>query len=173
MKTDTIHVRLSPIQGLGVLAAKDFSKDEWILEIDDSREVTPERPLRENQGEYHHHRDYLADGKVVYMQWPERHINHSCDPNAYVKVVAETRHVFARREISADQEITYDYCIDSGGDEIWQCNCGSSRCRKTIHSDFFHLPVEYQIEYLPLLSDWFIEENREKVEELKRLVRLQ
>ena len=35
-----------------------------------------------------------------------------------------------------------------------------------IHSDFFHLPVEPQIEYLPLLDDWYVRENLEKAQDL-------
>ena len=33
---------------------------------------------------------------------------------------------------------------------------------------FFELPVELQLEYLPLLNPWFIDEHREKVDALKR-----
>ncbi|MHC5034292.1 MAG: SET domain-containing protein-lysine N-methyltransferase, partial [Planctomycetota bacterium] len=85
---------------------------------------------------------------------PERYINHSCDPNSFVRAVLGTRYVFARRDIAAGEEITYDYCVDGEGDTVWTCNCGSDRCRHTIHSDFFHLPLDLQLEYLPLLSAW-------------------
>jgi hypothetical protein len=100
------------------------------------------------------------------MQFPERHINHSCDPNTFVRTMLGVRYVFAVRPIAIEEEITYDYCINGFGDTLWECNCGSSRCRRTIHSDFFHLPYEIQVEYLPLLDDWYIEEYKEKVQEL-------
>jgi hypothetical protein len=78
--------------------------------------------------------------------------------------------VFALYDIAADEEITYDYCINSGGNTVWTCNCGSARCRQTIHSDFFHLPLALQLEYLPLLDEWFVNERRYEIEGLLRWV---
>jgi SET domain-containing protein len=161
-----VSVKPSPIEGQGVFAAVDFRKGERILAIDDSRVVTEDAPLRE--GEDPRHCDYLAAGRVVLMQPPERHINHSCDPNAYVRTIDGVRYVLALRDIAMGEEITYDYCINSGGDTVWRCNCGSERCRRMIHSDFFHLPRALQLEYLPLLDGWFVEEHREHVERLQR-----
>ena len=161
-----IIVQESSINGMGVFALENIAKGEIILAIDDSRVLTPELPLDESKGEFEYHCDYLADGKVVLMQFPERHINHSCDPNTFVKTILGVRYVFALRPIAAGEEVTYDYCINGFGDTLWQCNCGSSRCRKTIHSDFFHLPSDLQVEYLPLLDDWYIEEYKDKVQSL-------
>jgi hypothetical protein len=144
----------------------DISKGELVLAIDDSRVVTPEFPLDASEGEFDCHCDYLAGGKVVLMPFSERHIHHSCDPNTFVKTMLEVRYVFALRPIAVRQEVTYDYCINSAGDTLWECSCRSLRCRKIIHSDFFHLPYDLQVEYLPLLDDWYIEEYKEKVLEL-------
>lgn len=162
-----VYIDRSPIHGKGVFAAVDINQGERILQIDDSRVVTKNNPLREEEGEYEYHCDYLAGGKIVLMQPPERYINHSCDPNVFVKTVNGVRYVYALRDISVREEITFDYCINGYGDTVWHCNCGSPRCRKMIHSDFFHLPREIQLEYLPLLDQWFIEENKKKVEEVK------
>ena len=165
-----VHLGESSIEGTGVFASVAIQKGEAVLRIDDSRVVDAANPLRPELGEYQRHCDYLADGQVVHMRLPERHINHCCDPNTFVRTINGARYVFALRDIGAGEEITFDYCINSGGDTIWQCNCGSPRCLKTIHSDFFHLPLERQIEYLPLLEDWYIAENREKVEALLRTI---
>ena len=161
-----VTVNESVISGLGMFSLESIPSGKMILAIDDSRIVTPEFPLVEGQGEREYHCDYLADGKVVLMQFPERHINHSCDPNTFVKTIFGVRYVLALRSIPAGAGITYDYCINGFGDTLWQCNCRSPRCRKTIHSDFFHLPYELQVEYLPLLDDWYVEEYRGKVQEL-------
>ena len=155
-----------------MFAARDFKEGERILERDDSRVVTPGDPLREDRGEYERHCDYLSGGKVILAGWPERHTNHSCDPNAYNKTVNGIRYFLARRNIAAGDEMTQDYCINSGGDTVWECNCGSCRCRKTIHSDFFHLPIELQMEYLPLLDGRYVQENLEKTEDLERKAQL-
>ena len=157
----------SRIHGLGVFAARDFDAGEIILAIDDSRVVDAEDPLRPELGEYSHHCDYLAGGRTVLMRSPERHINSCCNPNSYVKTIKGLRHVVARRTIKSCEEITYDYIIDCHGGEVWQCNCGDARCRGTIVSSFFELPVEWQLEYLPLLNPWFIEEHREKIDALR------
>ena len=156
----------SPINGTGVFAAVDIPPGAPILKIDDSRVVTAANPLHPEAGEYERHCDYLAASKVVLMQLPERHINHSCDPNSFVRTLNGDRYVLALRALRAGEEITYDYCINGFGDTLWECQCGSARCRKLIHSDFFHLPHALQVEYLPLLDNWYVEEFWEKVERL-------
>jgi len=161
-----LRVLSSPINGLGVFTGRPFRKGEALLAIDDSRIVDEEHPL--SPGDDPRHCDYLAQKKVVLMQVPERHINHSCDPNSYVKTANGSRLVLALRDIPAGEEVTYDYCINSDGETVWTCHCGATRCRQQIHSDYFHLPVELQREYLPLLDDWFREE---KAVRLKRLAR--
>jgi hypothetical protein len=159
-----VRVRHSSIDGLGAFAGQSFASGQAILKIDDSRIVDDAHPL--SPGEDSRHCDYLAEGKVVLMQPPERHINHSCDPNSYVKTISGQRHVIARRDIPEGEEVTYDYCINGGGTTVWFCNCGADCCRREIHSDFFHLPIDLQLEYLPLLDNWF---RKEKAVELKQL----
>jgi SET domain-containing protein len=163
---DRVIFRPSPIHGLGIFAARDFKAGERILRRDDSRLVTSEDPLRE--GELESHCDWIADGRVVYVQEPERYTNHSCDPNVYVEVVGEDRYFTARREIGVGEEITEDYTIDMVGGTPWDCNCGAARCRGTVQGEFFRQPKEIQIEYLPYLSPWFRERSRKEVEGLER-----
>ncbi len=158
----------SPIHGTGVFAARALAPGETVLIIDDSRVVDAAHPLRPELGEFDYHCDYLAGGKVVLMPSPERHINHSCDPNSYVKTRLGLRHVLARRPIAAGDEITSDYLINCHGGTVWQCRCGAARCRRTIVSSFFDLPLDLQLEYLPLLDDWFVEEHAARVENLGR-----
>jgi uncharacterized protein len=162
-----VIVKNSKIHGLGVFAARDFFAGEIVLPIDDSRIVDEAHPLRADLGEYEYHCDYLAGGTVVLMKSPERHVNSGCDPSAFVKTIDRKRYVVARRNIRAGEEITCDYIIDCHGGIVWQCSCGSPKCRGTIVSSFFELPVELQLEYLPLLNPWFVEEHREKIERLK------
>lgn len=161
-----LEVRPSPIEGFGVFAVRAFSAGDVLLEIDDSRVVDAAHPLA--AGDDPRHCDYLARGRVVLMQYPERHINHCCDPNVYVRTAGGGRLVIALRHIGAGCEIAYDYCINGYGDTVWTCQCGAARCRRTIHSDFFHLPAALQREYLPLLDGWFRMERRDEVEELER-----
>jgi SET domain-containing protein len=52
-------------------------------------------------------------------------------PNSYCKVVAieQTKRIciFAKRDLAADEEITYDYKFATEKDKI-ECHCGSARC---------------------------------------------
>jgi SET domain-containing protein len=54
-------------------------------------------------------------------------INHSCDPNAFIRVVsAEKVAIFARRDIQPGEELTIDY-RDPYHPEV--CHCGAPNCR--------------------------------------------
>ena len=111
--THGVVIAISGSEGLGVFAVRPFSAREVILTIDDSRVVDDDAPLR--AGEEGRHCDYLEAGRVVLMQLPERHINHSWNPNTYVKTMNGERLVIARREIAAGEEIT---CINGAGDTV-------------------------------------------------------
>lgn len=165
---ENVVVKASPIHGLGSFARRNILQGERIFATDESRVVTPENPLDPDKGEFDHNCDRLAGGKVVLLSFPGGHVNHCRNPNAYVKYVDGVRGTYARKDIPAGEEITHDYCINSSGDTTWQCVCGSARCRKTIHSDFFHLPLELQLEYLPLLTGWYVAEHHTKVNALRR-----
>jgi len=161
-----VAVRSSPIEGVGVFAARAFTRGEVVLAIDDSHIVDSRNPIP--PGEDERHCDYLQGGKTILMQIPERYINHCCDPNVYVQTVNGIRLVLALKPIATGEEIAYDYCVNGYGDVVWNCNCGASRCRRIIHSDFFHLPLELQREYLPLLDDWFRRERASEIEKLEK-----
>ena len=159
-------MQASRIHGRGVFARREFHRGELVLPIDDSRVVTASDPLDSSKGELEHHQDYLGDHDVL-MQEPERYINHCCEPSALVKTYDGGRYVVVYRDLSAGEEITYDYCINSYGDFEWECRCGHPRCRGRHNTDFFRLPDEKLIEYLPLLDDWFVEWKRETIETLR------
>lgn len=163
-----VRVGPSSIHGVGVFALRDFERGETVHVLDDSRVVDDARPLRPELGEYAFHCDYLAHGLVVLMPAPERHINSACDPNTYVETRDGVRRVVALRPIPAGEEITYDYLINCHGGDVWECRCGSSRCRGTIPSSFFDLPRDEQLGLHPLLDRWFVAEHRERIDALLR-----
>jgi hypothetical protein len=107
------------------------------------------------------------DGKIVIMQELERCINHSCDPNSYIKTINSVRKLLAIKDIAEGEEITYDCTINGDNEGTFPCNCGTKRCRKIYIGNLFKLPVELQIEYLPYLEDWFIQQYKEKIDVLK------
>lgn len=165
-----VYIAESSIHGTGVFSSAHFTPGEIILEIDDSRLVTDADPLDTAKDEFEYHCDYLANGKVVLMQAPERFVNHCCEPNTFIRTISGDRYVVALREIHPGDEITYDYCINGDGDTAWDCTCGSPECRKRHFSGFFHLPVDVQARYLALLDDWFVAEHQAEVKSLKRQI---
>jgi hypothetical protein len=159
-----VHTAESAVQGTGAFATIAFETGAHILTIDDSRIVDDAHPLRPELDENEWHCDYLADGRVVLMQPPERYINHSCDPNTYVKTIDGLRVVIARRPILPGEEITCDYAVNGEGGVPWDCHCGAPRCRGTeTWADYFTLPRHIQIEYRPLLDDWFVAQYRDRI----------
>lgn len=153
--TDTTQVKASPIEGLGIFARRQIKAGESIRALQYEREVTPEAPLRPEAGERPEHCTY-TDGRTFLVAFPDRHMNHSCDPSAYY-VYGKNGEVVsrARRDILAGEEITVDYLINNPGGNSWPCQCGSGRCRGETGVSYFTLPREIQQEYLPLLAPWF------------------
>ena len=94
---------------------------------------------------------YVVDGE--HMGGPTRFINHSCEPNCRQYTVSYNKYdirvydiaFFARRDIQAGEELTFDYLDkddeEEKEDEIEdlenedgvkpiQCRCGAKKCRK-------------------------------------------
>jgi hypothetical protein len=162
---NNVTIKKSPIEGIGVYVNKNFSVGDTILVIDDTHIVSDETKLTPQQHEYDC--DYLSNGTVILMQEPERLINHSCNPNTYVKTINGLRHVLAMKDIKKDEEITCDYAINGSNDGTFKCNCGSKNCRKIYQGNFFKLPRDLQLKYLPYLDDWFIKEHQQEINLIK------
>jgi hypothetical protein len=156
-----VYVKSSPIHGLGLFARRTFATGETIL-VREERPVTPERPLDPDKGEFEYHCDWLEGGRQVYLGYPSRHVNHSCDANAFVAERDGLHHVVALRPIRPNEEITHHYGVNLWDGEAWECTCGSERCLGTVPGDFFSLPLDVQVELSPLLMPWFIAEHRDE-----------
>ena len=157
-----VEIKPSSIEGLGVFAARSFRAGQRIRQINVVREVTPAAPLREALGERADHCDY-PNGKVVLLGPPDRYINHSCDPNAYVQYEGDRSFLVARRDIAVGQEMTCDYNINITAGTAWPCHCAAARCSGTTVGDFFRLPLDIQREYRPLLAEWFVRAHRDRL----------
>lgn len=160
-----VEVGPSSIEGLGVFAGRRFRAGDRIRQINVIREVTSDRPLRPDLDERAEHCDY-PNGKVVLIGPPDRYLNHSCDPNAYVLYEEDSCFIVARRDINTGEEITCDYSLNVTGGDTWPCHCSAARCRGNTTGDFFRLPEALQREYRPFLAEWFVRSHRER---LKRL----
>lgn len=57
-----------------------------------------------------------------------RYINHSCEPNTFMRCTAQRVEFYARRHIRRGEELTVDYGA-SHHDGKLPCRCGARRCR--------------------------------------------
>ncbi len=104
---EEVDVKPSGIEGLGIFARRAFSPGERILRINIIREITPDSPLRPELGERFDHCSY-PDGKILLVGYPARHVNHSCNPNAWEQYEGDVSYLVARRDIAVGDEITID-----------------------------------------------------------------
>lgn len=59
-------------------------------------------------------------------------INHSCDPNLFIKREHGKINFCSKRRIRLGEEITVDYRYAADAIQV-QCRCGSAKCRGTIN----------------------------------------
>lgn len=57
-----------------------------------------------------------------------RYINHSCDPNTFMRCTPQRAEFYARRAIRRGEELTVDYGA-SHHDGRLRCRCGAANCR--------------------------------------------
>ncbi len=63
-------------------------------------------------------------------------VNHSCDPNCESDQIDGRIWIIALRDIAANEELTYDYCLwDAEPGEAAPCYCGAKNCRGTMYSE--------------------------------------
>lgn len=165
-QSELFAVLPSGIEGRGLFALYEVTCGSVLLRIDDSRVVNVDRPLRPDDGESSTHRDFLPDGTVVLMQSPEKYVNHSCNPNCYIYSTRRERYLLAKRHITAGEELLIDYAVNAIGGEHWNCHCGAVQCRSGHRCDFFALPAQVQLEYLPYLDPWFATVHAQQIQKL-------
>lgn len=161
-----IDVRNSKIGGKGIFTTDVIPKHSVILKVKFLREITEDKPLGPEKGELFEHCHWLPDGKQMLVSEPDCYTNNSCSPNAFCYSVNRQYYLPAMRDIQKEEEITlcYDMLVVDG--ESWECKCGSSNCRGFHKFDFFLLPREEQLIYLPYLDPWFAEVHADKIDRL-------
>lgn len=114
------------------LSSGDFVV-EYIGEVVDM--ATVQERLKKQQEVYNYY--FLTLGRNCIIDASQksncaRFINHSCDPNCETQkwtVNGETRiGIFAIKDIPSGTELTFDYRLDSLGNEKKACLCGASNC---------------------------------------------
>jgi SET domain-containing protein len=152
-----IEIRVSKISGKGVFAKEAIKKGDTICFME-GVEVSDAECVRRIKKGIERDEDFLQfdDEKFIDMKELNRCINHSCDPNSFLRGKNE---LVALKNIKKDEEITYDYSTTMWEDkdevkkilgrESWvmKCKCKSKKCRKRI-DQFFLLPKKLQKYYV-------------------------
>jgi SET domain-containing protein len=128
----------------GVFAAEPIPASTWILRFSGPflhyAETSPETYA-------------LQIGPDLYVGasgGPDDFVNHSCVPNAGIRIEGTTTDLFAIRDIAAGEEILFDYSTTlDEHDFVMDCRCGSPSCRRRI-GDGRDLPDEVWQRYLML-----------------------
>ena len=146
---DGFELRESSRKGEGVFATKSFKVGD-IAMIGVIKEV-----LSGN----HSHASQIGVNEYVLHAGLISKVNHSCDPNCGIRVNVTGAHDFvAMKEISINEEITFDYAMRNYTIDHFpkQCMCGSWRCRVKI-TGWKDLPDQEKMEYEGFVAPYLLE----------------
>lgn len=150
-----LELKTSVKSGQGHFAKVPLKKDEplvcWAGRIIHKNQLSTL-----SQDEY----DFILQVDDEFFQAPFMHpyhepadfINHSCSPNAGFGGSPIT--LVAIRDIAADEEITFDYCMDTSYDMDFECQCGSENCRHRVTGNDWkqkELQEKYKFYFSPYL----------------------
>jgi uncharacterized protein len=122
--TNKFEARDSRVNGKGLFATQLIKKGETVVTWH-PKILTKQEAAELPQDEQDHYL-YPEGDMLLWMQSPERYMNHSCEANTHVVGKSDV----ASRDILPDEEITSDY-IDLET-ENFECNCGAVGCRRPI-----------------------------------------
>jgi SET domain-containing protein len=132
--TPGLTIQKSTINGKGCFASKRFARGKKIAEYTGERITDIEATKRSRKRRYLRICDidghFSLDGS--YGGNGTHYINHSCQPNAYMKNLHGHILFFALRDIQPGDEITVDYEQTLLPDSK-RCRCGAESCRGTIN----------------------------------------
>lgn len=143
---DFIRVGRSRIQGKGVFAKRKIPRGTRIVEYLGERVPISTLLVEMDAGKRTHtyifalSHTMTIDGSVGGSD--ARFINHSCEPNCEAYVFDDRVYIYAMRDITRGEELTFDYqlgpAIRRSGRrskevlDAYACQCGSPKCRGTM-----------------------------------------
>jgi hypothetical protein len=130
LETFNFKVGRSRIQGRGLFAASVLPARRKLGEL--GGEVVSEREARRRA----RNSDCImivefGDGRALdatHSESPFTHVNHSCEPNAFMRVCYGRVEFYSLRRVEAGEELTCDYG-ETHHDGTLPCRCGSAGCR--------------------------------------------
>ena len=128
-----LAIKKSSINGKGCFATLHFPRRKKIADYTGERITTAEAKRRANRRrlricaiDSRWSLDGSRNGNGTH------YINHSCEPNSFMKILYGHIQFYALRDISPGEEITIDYEMTLHSDSK-RCFCGAKNCRGTIN----------------------------------------
>lgn len=125
MSEDVPHlIRKRGSHGLGLFTTTPIQRGTQIIEYTGDRISMDEANQRGGQYLFTVNKNLVIDGTGRANL--ARYINHSCRPNCYAEIDETESHVyiFAKRNIKAGEELSYNY-----GKEFWRTYIDPKGCR--------------------------------------------
>ena len=127
-------VRSSEIHAAGCYTRVDIPAGTPVVEYT-GRWITAEEGNRRYEGQPITYLFGLDDDKyVIDGHGMGAFLNHSCEPNCQTDVIGGHVWIFAKRDIRAGEELTYDYCLHDGQPGDAPCTCGAKNCRGSMYT---------------------------------------
>ncbi len=145
MNYEHLICKASPIAGLGLFATMPILKGTRVIEYTGEKIDSAEMLRRCAAGNHYvlklNETQYLdASGKRDFA----RFINHSCEPNCEIQWENGRVWIAAIRDISSEEEVTYNYSFDLDDYQNFPCRCGSVQCVGFIVAEEFFDHVRSQ-----------------------------
>jgi SET domain-containing protein len=114
--------------GLGLFATADFKKGDFIIEYTGEKITEAEANRRGGKYLFELNDDWTIDGKS--RENTARYLNHACKPNCEPELDENEEHIYiyAKRNIKAGEELTYNYGKMYFNDYIGKDNCRCASC---------------------------------------------
>jgi uncharacterized protein len=125
----SVWIGRSRIAGKGLFIAQDIPQGTRIIPYRGekiSKEESTKRLARSNVYIFTFNTRWDIDGKLLSNK--ARYINHSCDPNCTVEITTRTIWIVANRDITAGEELTYNYGYELDEEDAHPCICGATQC---------------------------------------------
>ena len=133
--TPRLLIRSSSIHAAGCYTLDPIPTGHRVLEYDGARitkeladERYADRPVTYLFG-------FGNKGDVIDGFGTAMFLNHSCAPNCRTEEHKGRVYIRAIRDISANEELLYEYNLYDSDDENCDCYCGAPQCRGTMFSD--------------------------------------
>ncbi|MDP3728892.1 MAG: SET domain-containing protein-lysine N-methyltransferase [bacterium] len=128
--------------GRGLFATKDISKEEIILTF--TGPIITQADVNKKSDKKAANALQIDEELYIDLKEPGVLVNHSCNPNAGIR---EDTFLIAIKDISKDEEITWDYSTSVDTGWTMPCHCEEKNCRKEVE-DFESIPESVQKEYM-------------------------